>query len=86
MKKKETKKKGSAEPEDVEYVLSPIYAPFFHISYRKGRKLKLKTDDVLTLTRGTYEDVKELLKRFSGVWAIELSKLTPTLFSHLGQS
>lgn len=82
----ETKKKGATEPEDMEYILAPIYAPFFHISYRKRKKLKLKTDDVLILTRGTYEDVKDLLRRFSRVWDIEQAELTPTLFSHLGQS
>lgn len=37
----ETKKKDVDEPEDFEYILAPIYAPYFHISYRKRRKLKL---------------------------------------------
>jgi hypothetical protein len=81
----ETKKKDSiGEPEDIEYVLAPIYAPYFHISYRKRRKLKLRTDEFITLMRGSYEQVTELLRRFSTNWEVEPSDLTPTLFSHLG--
>jgi hypothetical protein len=80
----ETKKKDSGEPEGVEYVLAPIYAPYFHISYRKRRKLKLRTDDCVVLIRGTYDQVKELLKRYSTQWEVDRSELTPTLFSHLG--
>jgi hypothetical protein len=80
----ETKKKDSiVDPEDIEYVLAPIYAPYFHISYRKGRKLKLRTDECIVLMKGTYEEVKLLLKHFSNKWEVEPSDLTPTLFSHL---
>lgn len=81
----ETKKKDVGEPEDFEYVLAPIYAPYFHISYRKKKKLKLSSDDVIVLVRGTYEQVKELLKRYSIAWEVEPTDLTPTLFSHLGE-
>lgn len=81
----ETKKKDVLEPEGLEYVLAPIYAPYFHISYRKRRKLKLSSDDVLVLIRGTYEQVRELLKRYSLVWEVEPTELAPTLFSHLGE-
>jgi hypothetical protein len=81
----ETKKKGTVDPEDVEYVLDPIYAPYFHISYRKRRKIKLKTDDLVILIRGTYDQVKDLLKRYSVAWEVETSELHPTLFGHLGQ-
>jgi hypothetical protein len=80
----ETKKKDVGEPEGFEYVLAPIYAPYFHISYRKKRKLKLSTDDVIVLVRGSYEQVKELLRRYSAAWEVEPSELAPTLFSHLG--
>jgi hypothetical protein len=81
----ETKKKDSGvEPEDVEYVLAPIYAPYFHISYRKRRKIKLKTDECIVLIRGSYDQVKELLRHYSTSWEVQPSELTPTLFSHLG--
>ena len=80
----ETKKKDVGEPEGFEYVLAPIYAPYFHISYRKKRKLKLSSDDVIVLIRGTYDQVKDLLKRQSVAWGVEPTDLAPTLFSHLG--
>lgn len=81
----ETKKKNSADPEDTEYVLAPIYAPYFHISYRKRRKMTLTSDEFIVLTRGKYEEVKALLREYSKAWAVQTSDLTPTLFSHLEQ-
>jgi hypothetical protein len=80
---KGTKLKQNYQPETVEYVLNPIYAPYFHISYRKMRKLELKSDDVIRLMRGSYEQVSALLKRYRKGWAVEPSSLSPTLFSHL---
>lgn len=82
----ETKKKDVDEPEGFEYILAPIYAPYFHISYRKKRKLKLSTDEVIVLIRGSYEQVKNLLRRYSMTWEVQPSDLAPTLFSHLGES
>lgn len=80
----ETKKKDSiADPENMEYVLAPIYAPYFHISYRKGRKLKLRIEECIVLMQGDYEQVKLLLRHFSSKWKVEATELTPTLFSHL---
>src|SRR5207237_536637 len=66
-----TKLKQSYQPETTEYILNPIYAPYFHISYRKKRKLELKSEDLIRLIRGTYEDVSALLKRYSHQWSIE---------------
>jgi hypothetical protein len=78
-----TKLKQNYQPETMEYVLNPIYAPYFHISYRKKRKLELKSEDVIRLIRGSYEDVSVILKRFRRNWSIEPSTMSPTLFSHL---
>lgn len=77
-----TKLKQTYEAETVEYVLNPIYAPYFHISYRKKRRLELKSEDFVRLIRGSYEDVSVLLKRYSKEWSVEPT-LYPTLFSHL---
>jgi len=77
---KGTKKKSEQEPETTEYVLNPIYAPFFHISYRKKRRLEITTDDVICLIRGKYSEVTELLRRYSGKWGLEGEELNPTLF------
>ncbi len=78
-----TKIKQSYQPETTEYILNPIYAPYFHISYRKKRKLELKTEDLIRLMRGSYEEVSALLRRYSKDWAIEPASMHPTLFSHL---
>lgn len=80
---KGTKKKSEQEPETIEYVLNPIYAPFFHISYRKKRRLEITSDDVICLIRGTYSEVSELLRRYSRKWDLESEELNPTLFPHI---
>ena len=82
---KGTKKKEQYEPETVDYILNPIYAPYFHISYRKKRKLELSTGDTICLIRGSYEEVTALLRRYSNTWAVEPEEVSPTLFSHLGR-
>ncbi|WP_444979074.1 ORC-CDC6 family AAA ATPase [Azotobacter vinelandii] len=38
-----TKNKSSASAAIYDYVLNPIYSPFFLISYRKGRKIEIET-------------------------------------------
>lgn len=81
----ETKSKDKYSPEIIDYVLNPIYTPYFHISYRKKRKLELKSDDVICLIRGSYEQVSTLIRRFSKQWDLEPSEASPTLFSHLIQ-
>jgi hypothetical protein len=75
-----TKTKARFSPEDNEYVLNPIYAPFFHISYRKRKKLEISPADLVMLMHGTLEDVTELLKRFSIAWGVEPAEISPTLF------
>ena len=56
--KKGTKKKTSSDPENLEYVINPIYAPYFHISYRKRRKLELSRAEVEVLIVGSYDAIK----------------------------
>ena len=80
---KETKKKSDIEPEAIEYVLNPIYSPYFHISYRKKRKIELTKDEALSLSQGEYEDVKELLKSYKSKWSVETTDENRSLFSHL---
>ena len=48
---KQTKQKQEYDPEGLDYVLNPIYAPYFHISYRKRRCLTLRSDDLATLNQ-----------------------------------
>ena len=80
---KATKQKSEYEPENIDYVLNPIYAPFFNISFRKKRKLELKTEEAICLIRGSYDEVRDLLRRFSKAWDVEPQQVSPSLFSHL---
>ena len=80
---KGTKKKNDADPEGVEYVLNPIYAPYFHISYRKKRRLELSTDEAIVLISGSYDEVRKLLREYQSKWSIDLSVGSLPLFAHL---
>ena len=82
---RETQQKDTSQPESLEYVLNPIYSPYFHISYRKGRKLVLSNTDLSILIKADYDNVKQLLKRRSRLWGVVLRDTDPTLFSHLLQ-
>jgi hypothetical protein len=80
---KSTKKKDDADPEGTEYVLNPIYAPYFHITYRKRRRLELSATDAVTLISRPYEDVKRLLREYRRRWSVDLSESSLPLFAHL---
>jgi hypothetical protein len=79
----ETKAKDVHAVANFEYVLNPIYAPYFNITYRKIRRLELTVDEFQTLSVGTYDAVNSLLRRYSERWAVSLTEANPTLFSHL---
>ena len=79
----ETKKKVTGiEPEVTEFVLNPIYSPYFAISYRKKRKLDLTTAEASCLIRGNYGDVSALLKKYAKKWDVDIAAETRTLFAH----
>ena len=80
----QTKKKHEYDPEGLEYVLNPIYAPYFHISYRKRRCLPLKSDELTTLINGNYESVRSLLQRYSKRWKVDLNERPPLFFPFAG--
>jgi hypothetical protein len=81
---RETKKKDQILPESIEYILNPIYTPYFHISYRKKRKLELSTSELKKLIRGTLDEFTVLIKDYSKKWQIsETSKLP--LFSTIDE-
>ena len=78
-----TKKKNVTEAEGIEYILNPIYAPYFQISYRKRRKLDLSAPEVQTIIGGDYKAVRRLLKDFQRRWAVDLAEAPLPLFAHL---
>ncbi|MFI4912883.1 MAG: hypothetical protein ACIAQZ_14565 [Sedimentisphaeraceae bacterium JB056] len=83
-KVEETKiKDPSIQQTNYEYILNPIYSPYFNITYRKKRKIELKTEEIRVLINGNYEEKKSLLKSYSNKWKVSLDDANPTLFSHL---
>lgn len=83
---KSTKQKSTSTPDDVEYVLNPIYSPYFNISYRKKRKLELNIDEVDGLANGSVDEYEMLLKKYKKQWSIDLPEIPLTLFSNLNLS
>lgn len=58
-KDKVTKSKGTTQDGDFEYVLNPVYSPFFDISYRKGRRFNIKVQDFKKATLGERIEIDE---------------------------
>jgi hypothetical protein len=79
----DTKAKNMHTLSEFDYVLNPIYAPYFNITYRKIRKLYLSIDEFIILERGSYDDVNNLLKMYSKKWKINLPDASLTLFAHM---
>jgi len=80
-----TKKKDITQPEDIEYILNPIYAPYFYITYRKKRRLELSSDDFITLIRGNIDQFSELMKQYRRKWFVEADSLALPIFSILDE-
>jgi GTPase SAR1 family protein len=76
-------KDKSLDTESSEYILNPIYAPYFKISYRKGRKLKISGNDFIKLIDGTVSDYEKLLKNYISKWEVDIDSGHQSLFSEL---
>lgn len=57
--------------ESIDYVLNPIYAPFFGLSYNKGRKLELPSTEVEAILTGGVEDMTKLLRQYEKKWQVD---------------
>jgi len=77
----DTKRKGDYQVNSVEYVLNPIYTPYFFISYRKKRRLELSSNDAICLIRGSLSQYTTVLKRFSKTWGVDTEDLSPSTLS-----
>jgi hypothetical protein len=66
---KSTKEKDETT-EFSEYVLNPIYAPYFHISYRKKRKISFSKHEFQTLVEGSPEMYDILVKKYLRKWSL----------------
>lgn len=71
-KEPESKVKG-VRYESNEYILNPIYAPFFGISYNKGRKLEIPSGQADVLLVGGTDGFTKLLQQYERQWASSIS-------------
>jgi hypothetical protein len=60
----------SVRYESSEYVLNPIYAPFFGISYNKGRKLEISGNQAESLFTGSVDDLTKMLRQYEKQWSV----------------
>jgi hypothetical protein len=70
-REEETKVKDNVKVISFDYVLNPIYSPYFNITYRKRRKVELTQTDIETLINGSFDEANEMLRRFSRKWGVE---------------
>jgi hypothetical protein len=70
LKVPETKVKGNRYESD-DYILNPIYAPFFGLSYNKGRKLEMPTAEAETMLAGKLDDFTKLLRQYEIKWGAD---------------
>jgi hypothetical protein len=61
--------------EGEEYILNPIYAPYFGISYNKGRKLNLSAQAAIDLLVGSRDNLDKLLKNYKSKWLVSEDQL-----------
>lgn len=71
---KSTKDKDKSNPDSVEWVLNPIYAPFFFISYRKKRKLEFIPEQFKVLHSGSPDSKLSLEKSYRQKWELDSSE------------
>ena len=58
-----TKPADDSDTKDYDYMIHPIFAPFFVISYRRKRKSVLSAHDLFRLTEQPKEAISELLAK-----------------------
>lgn len=65
----------------MDYIFNPIYAPYFGISFNKGRKLELPASAVETLMTGRHEEMNALVKSYQKAWKLDGDGDQYSLFS-----
>jgi hypothetical protein len=73
-KEKSTKDKDKSSPDSVEWILNPIYSPFFFISHRKKKKIEFSADHFRVLHCGNEEARVNLEKLYKSKWDLEDSE------------
>jgi hypothetical protein len=68
-----------------EWILAPIYAPYFHISFRKRKRLDLAVEDVRVMCRGDYAARRDLLRKFLQKWRLGSQDVQRDLFANIDE-
>lgn len=66
-----TKHKHSDEVITFEYILNPIYSPYFHISYRKKRRSELTNRELQIFISGEVNAYEDVLKSHLKNWSMQ---------------
>ena len=74
---------NKAESEDFEYILNPIYAPYFHISFRKKRSVQFSGDEMNTIVFGDFNKFQTYMDKVLKSWKISPLDTTINLFTQL---
>jgi hypothetical protein len=74
---------GKIETEDFDYILNPIYASYFHISYRKKRSIQFSSDEMNIIIFGNFQEFEAFLKNSLKNWKISDIDSTLNLFTGL---
>lgn len=84
---RETKVKSEgADVIDADWVLNPIYAPYFKISYRKRRKLTLTVEEFRVMALGEFDARRDLMGKYRRGWALEAESDSLPLFAYLTET
>jgi hypothetical protein len=78
----ETKTKSESSFTGTEWMLAPIYAPYFRITFRKKRRVELTRDELTVLINGPRDLQQGLYEKFERRW-IDSRAGEPTLFDFL---
>jgi len=57
-----TKLLAESDTREYEYMMHPIFAPFFVFSYRRKRKIRLGSEQLLGLVRNPGSSIAEILR------------------------
>ncbi|QBZ82177.1 tetratricopeptide tpr 1 repeat-containing protein [Hydrogenovibrio crunogenus] len=81
-------KSKSDDIADKDYILNPIFAPFYGISYRKIRKIDFNENEVNVLFLGGEEEFNNIYKRYLSRWKnaeVEVEVEVGKVISHQDQ-
>ena len=74
----DTKRKSQNEASSKEYMLHPIFAPHFSISYRRKKKFDFTLDEIDIIFSGSEKDYVNLCKSYQKTWNLNTDESEKT--------